>query len=136
MADAIAHRGPDGTGFLLHRDGTRMERLGAIDPDLARSGPPAKVGFAHLRLSILDLSHAADEPMVHGSGELALIFNGEIYNYVELRRELEDLGHEFRSTGDTEVLLAAYSEWGPGCVQRFVGMWSLAMVDLRREILF
>jgi asparagine synthase (glutamine-hydrolysing) len=89
MTASIRHRGPDGDGVYM-------------------KGP---VGLGFRRLSILDLSHAADQPMISDDGQLILVFNGEIYNYVELRSELKALGHEFRSTGDTEVLLHSYREW-------------------------
>lgn len=130
------HRGPDGCGYLLHGHGLPLavaDRLG--DPRLA--GPaPATVGFAHRRLSILDLSAGSDQPMVDSSGRYGLTYNGEIYNYIELRNELSKLGHAFRTQGDTEVVLNAYKEWGTDCVQRFVGMWALAIVDATNSQLF
>jgi asparagine synthase (glutamine-hydrolysing) len=132
MLREIAHRGPDGTGYLTYgpEGGIRV----AAEPE--RRGRRSTVALGHLRLSILDLAPTGDQPMVHPSGEFALVTNGEIYNYVELREELAGLGHGFRSTGDTEVLLNAYAEWGPGCVQRLVGMWSFAILDLRRRHVF
>ena len=137
MADAIQHRGPDGEGYLLcasdgqlrvHHSREVLER-----DDLQRR---ASIGLAHRRLSIIDLSEASAQPMVAKSGELAIAYNGELYNYVELREELVDLGHRFRTTGDTEVVLQAYAEWGSSCVERMVGMWALAILDLRRQVLF
>jgi asparagine synthase (glutamine-hydrolysing) len=80
-------------------------------------------------LSILDLSPLGHMPMRSDDGRLALITNGEIYNYVEIRDELRQLGHRFRSDGDTEVILRAYQEWGAACVERFVGMWAFALFD-------
>jgi asparagine synthase (glutamine-hydrolysing) len=136
MADAIAHRGPDGEGFLLHRPGNPLEVVASVGRDADSEGAPPTVGFAHRRLSIIDLTHASDQPMVHDSGDLALIYNGEIYNYVELRRELEALGHTFASSGDTEAVLNAYAEWGAACVERFVGMWAFTLLDLRRGEMF
>ena len=135
MARSIGHRGPDGEGFLLFgdADGIRVSTEGL---EGARPRGPDTVGFAHLRLSIIDLSEANDQPMTDASGELALIFNGEVYNYVELREELKGLGHEFRTSGDTEVVLASYAEWGEACLERFVGMWAFVMLDLRRRVLF
>lgn len=109
MADAIRHRGPDDHG--VHVSGT--------------------VGFAFRRLSILDLSAAAHQPMLSDDGQVVLVFNGEIYNYVELREELKGLGHSFRSTGDTEVLLRAYLQWGTHCVDKFNGMWAFLIYDGR-----
>jgi len=114
MTASMSHRGPDGEGIYA-------------------AGP---VGLGFRRLSILDLSHAADQPMSSNDGQLVLVFNGEIFNYLELRRELESRGHQFKSTGDTEVLLHAYSEWGPECVKKFNGMWAFVIYDLRRGLLF
>jgi asparagine synthase (glutamine-hydrolysing) len=111
MAGAIAHRGPDGQGTApLPGDGIEG-------------------WFGHRRLRILDLSHAADQPMSTPEGGLLLTFNGEIYNFRELRRELESAGHCFRSSGDTEVVLLAYAQWGTGCVERLDGMFAFALWD-------
>src|SRR5262249_2861685 len=90
MTDVLVHRGPDDSGLFL-------------------SGP---VGFGFRRLAILDLSPAAHQPMTTPDGRFTIVFNGEIYNYVELRKELMSHGHSFRSTGDSEVLLRAWAEWG------------------------
>src|SRR6266849_5191464 len=87
------------------------------------------------RLSILDLSAHGHMPMHSDDGRLALVQNGEIYNYVELRDELRALGHVFRSDGDTEVVLRAYQAWGPACVERFVGMWAFALYDTQAQTL-
>ncbi|MEA2276731.1 MAG: hypothetical protein QOC78_1691 [Solirubrobacteraceae bacterium] len=130
MEVALTHRGPDGSGFLSWRPDGPLHATPAPD-----DAPGAVVGFAHRRLSIIDLTSAADQPMVDAAGELALIYNGELYNYVELREELMERGHAFRGTGDTEVLLAAYREWGRDCVQRFVGMWAFALLDTRARTL-
>ena len=126
MADRIAHRGPDGRGYLVWRPGDELRMSRSVEA--APSGE-ATVGLAHNRLSIIDLREINDQPLVSDDGSLALSFNGEVYNYVELRSELEALGHEFRTSGDTEVLLAAYREWGPACVERLVGMWAFALLD-------
>ena len=113
-------------------------------------GSSAKVILAHRRLSILDLSERADQPLLLdangkarpalarevGSAELALLFNGEIYNYVELREELRRRGHQFRSTGDTEVLLHAYAAWGSACLDRLNGMFAFAIWDRAQRMLF
>ena len=113
---------------------------GTVAPRAGRGRHPhgglcRELGFR--RLSILDLSHAADQPMVSEDGQLVLVFNGEIFNYVELRRELESLGHEFRSSGDTEVLLPhAYREWGRDCLEKLNGMWAFLVYDQRRRLLF
>jgi asparagine synthase (glutamine-hydrolysing) len=114
MTSSMWHRGPDGEGTYI-------------------AGP---VGLGFRRLSILDLSHAADQPMASEDKQLILVFNGEIFNYVELRRELQTLGHQFKSTGDTEVLLHSYREWGRECLEKFNGMWAFVIYDLRRGLLF
>jgi asparagine synthase (glutamine-hydrolysing) len=110
--DELAHRGPDGRGVFAD-DG---------------------VCLGHLRLAIIDLSDAGLQPMAAGS--LRLLHNGEIYNYVELREELRARGHSFRSETDTEVILAAYREWGERCVERFNGMWAFVLWDGDRRTLF
>ena len=133
MGDSIAHRGPDGEGFLMHSPGGQLRMTRSPEEP---AGAPATVGFAHRRLAIIDLSPDNDQPLLDSSGELALLYNGEIYNYVELRSELEALGHEFRTDGDTEALLAAYREWGENCLERLVGMWAFALLDTRRDSLF
>src|SRR3954471_9821550 len=102
MAQVVSHRGPDGEGFF-------------------RSG---RVAFGHRRLSIIDLSEAAAQPMTLAGTGLTITYNGEIYNYRELRAELAALGHVFRTQSDTEVILAAYAQWGSSCLERFNGMWA------------
>jgi asparagine synthase (glutamine-hydrolysing) len=122
----LHHRGPDDRGWLtLDRSGVR-----------AGSAPEPLFGdvvLLHTRLSILDLSSAGHQPMSSPDGRFHLSFNGEIYNYVELRRELESLGHRFVSGTDTEVLLAAYAQWGIAALQRLVGMFAFAVVDAERR---
>lgn len=114
MTALLAHRGPDGEGIWCE-------------------GP---VGLGHRRLAILDLSTAAAQPMSDLSGNLVLTFNGEIYNFRELRERLEGHGHHFRSSGDTEVLLAGYSQWGRDVVQHLSGIFAFALWDARRRELF
>jgi asparagine synthase (glutamine-hydrolysing) len=114
MADSIAHRGPDDSGLYLDQ----------------------QVGFGFRRLAILDLSPAGHQPMCSEDGQLVIVFNGEIYNYIELRDELRAAGYRFRSTSDTEVLLAAYQQWGPECLGRLNGMWAFVIHDRRRGVLF
>lgn len=114
MTDAIAHRGPDGEGF--YKDGF--------------------VGLGHRRLAIIDLSPAGHQPMVTGDGVFALTYNGEIYNFMELRGELERLGHTFTSRTDSEVVLRAYAAWGTSCVEHFNGMFAFALWDKSRQELF
>jgi asparagine synthase (glutamine-hydrolysing) len=135
MGDALEHRGPDGEGYLLAVGEDRLRRLSREQLGAAREAGPA-VGFAHRRLTIIDLSERSDQPLVDESGRFGITYNGEVYNYLELRRELEGLGHSFASSGDTEVVLEAYKEWGPECVHRFVGMWAFAIVDQGRRAVF
>ncbi|MEK6274729.1 MAG: asparagine synthase (glutamine-hydrolyzing) [Actinomycetota bacterium] len=114
MTDVVAHRGPDGEGY--HLDG------------------PA--GLGHRRLAIIDLSDAAIQPLPNETGDLHLIFNGEIYNFAELRAELVAKGHRFRSNTDSEVILHGYEEWGDACVDRLNGMFAFALWDKQRRRLF
>ena len=114
MAQSIAHRGPDDSGLYLDQ----------------------QVGFGFRRLAILDLSPTGHQPMCSEDGQLVIVFNGEIYNYIELRDELRAAGYCFRSTSDTEVLLAAYRHWGPECLNRLNGMWAFVIHDRRRSVLF
>jgi asparagine synthase (glutamine-hydrolysing) len=115
MLGELAHRGPDGWG--IYDDG-------------------AGVCLGHLRLAIIDLSEAGLQPMQSEDGALQLLHNGEIYNYVELRAELEAKGHRFRTQTDTEVILVAYREWGERCVEHFNGMWAFVLWDSARRTLF
>jgi asparagine synthase (glutamine-hydrolysing) len=131
FADATAaasHRGPDGDGCWVEGWDSRRP-LSAL-----RERPPqhASVALGFLRLAILDLGPTGDQPMV-APGDAALAFNGEIYNYVELRRELGALGWSFDSTGDTEVLLKGWIEWGFDVLPRLNGMWAFALYDHRRK---
>src|SRR2546426_59601 len=114
MAQSIAHRGPDDSGLYLDHEG----------------------GFGFRRLSILDLSPAGHQPMCSEDGQLVVVFNGEIYNYIELRDELRAAGFCFRSTSDTEVLLAAYRHWGAECLAKLNGMWAFVIHDRRHGVLF
>lgn len=114
MTRAVAHRGPDGEGVLVE----------------------SNVGLGHRRLAIVDLSADGAQPMTAGQGRHTVVFNGEIYNYLELRAELQALGYVFATRSDTEVLLAAYAEWGPACVRRFNGMWAFALYDRASRRLF
>ena len=122
MSDRVAHRGPDGTG-LVGLDGAAVTR--------AAESTAWQVALAHRRLSIIDLTAAAAQPMVYRD-RYWLIYNGEVYNYLELRAELERLGRTFRTEGDAEVVLAAFAEWGAECFERMRGMWSLVLVDAHR----
>jgi len=107
MTDSVAHRGPDGEGCYT-------------------DGP---VGLGHRRLAIIDLSPAGHQPMMTGDARYVITYNGEVYNFQELRLELEASGHQFRSRNDTEVLLQAYAQWGEACVERLNGMFAFAVWD-------
>lgn len=127
---AIArHRGPDGEGAVWFD--TRQGREVVID-DPARPAS-ANLLLAHLRLAILDLSDLGRQPMGTDDGQLWITYNGEIYNYLEIRAELESRGVVFRSHSDTEVILRAYETWGADAFTRFVGMWAFAILDFRQR---
>jgi asparagine synthase (glutamine-hydrolysing) len=114
MTDAIAHRGPDEEGFYID----------------------SFVGLGHRRLAIIDLSPAGHQPMATEDGNYIITYNGEVYNFQELRVELENSGHKFRSKTDTEVVLHAYVQWGTECIKRFNGMFAFAIWDRTRQELF
>ncbi|MGE0537282.1 MAG: asparagine synthase (glutamine-hydrolyzing) [Pirellulales bacterium] len=115
MLATMPYRGPDAHGTRLFGD---------------------RAGFGHLRLAILDLRPESNQPFEIDGGDLVITFNGEIFNYIELREELEALGHHFRTTSDTEVLLRAYKHWGPAVMPRLNGMWAFAIYDRRHDTLF
>ena len=117
MNAQLARRGPDGAGVWS-------------------AWPVAPVAFGHRRLAIIDLSERSRQPMVDAAIGLALVFNGTIYNYPELRHELIGRGHSFFSDGDTEVILRAYAEWGEACVERLHGMFAFAIWDSAKQRLF
>jgi asparagine synthase (glutamine-hydrolysing) len=114
MSRRLTHRGPDGEGIHIH----------------------ASAGLVHRRLAIIDLSDEGLQPMTSEDGTLWIVFNGEIYNYLELREELIAKGHRFHSHSDTEVILHAYEEWGADCLPRFNGMWGFAILDEKKGELF
>jgi asparagine synthase (glutamine-hydrolysing) len=118
MTDAISHRGPDASGYYFDQKSNYSAGLG------------------HRRLSVIDLSPAGNQPMQFLNGRYWIIFNGEIYNYVELREILTGLGHKFETHSDTEVILHAYHEWGASALKYFIGMFALAILDTLDEKLF
>lgn len=113
MTNALVHRGPDDAGTWCSNDG--------------------RIALGHRRLSIVDLSSLGRNPMSSGNGNYWITYNGEVYNYRALRRELETAGFAFRSHTDTEVILAAYERWGIDCLERFVGMFAFALWDQSRR---
>jgi asparagine synthase (glutamine-hydrolysing) len=133
FAALIARRFGDLDHHRLVAMGTVLSHRGPDDEGLWSDG---RVGFAFRRLAILDLSPAGHQPMQSEDGQFTLVFNGEIYNHGELRRELESLGHRFRSTSDSEVLLRAYMQWGDRCLARFNGMWAFLIHDRVRGVVF
>jgi asparagine synthase (glutamine-hydrolysing) len=116
MTDAIRHRGPDDEGHYLN--------------------PAASVGLGHRRLSFLDLSAHGRQPLSNEDGTVWITFNGEIYNYAEIKQELVQLGHRFRSSTDSEVLVHAYEQWGVAMLSRLIGMWAFAIWDDNKKTLF
>ncbi len=116
--DLVAYRGPDGRGWQVFD---------------SAAGP---VALGHRRLSIIDLSEAGAQPMSYADGRYWITYNGEIYNYIELREELVGRGYVFRTTSDTEVLLAAYAEWGEAALDRLVGMFAFVLWDAREQAIF
>src|SRR4051812_4165016 len=108
MNNAAAHRGPDGEGYWCQNN-VSSGRFTAMSSEVPKE---ATIALGHRRLAILDRSEAGAQPMASPDGRVRMVLNGEIYNYVELRRQLEEAGHRFVSATDTEVALAAYSEWG------------------------
>ena len=115
MTTAVIHRGPDDSGYELFET------------------PKGNVGFGFRRLSIIDLSPLGHQPMRFEEAGLTIIFNGEVYNYAELRTELQGLGYQFKSGSDTEVILKGYHAWGTACVTRFIGMFAIAIYDEQKE---
>lgn len=142
MNDAVSHRGPDGAGFWLGSPtGGRFfsEESLALREGVGNNTPTfqdSNIGLGHRRLAIIDLTDAGLQPMCTGDERLWIVYNGEVYNYIELRKELESLGHSFRSRTDTEVILASYREWGSDCLSRFNGMWAFAILDLEKGAIF
>ncbi|RXK03740.1 asparagine synthase (glutamine-hydrolyzing) [Arcobacter sp. CECT 8989] len=151
MADKIAHRGPDDAGYLCFHTGARHnkrisfyqnltdERFKNIDdmlPSIESSSAQRELHshdydlyMGHRRLSILDISYAGHQPMSDLSKNIWIAYNGEIYNFKEIRKELEELGHRFKSYTDTEVIIYAYIEWGIECIKRFNGMFAFSLYD-------
>ncbi|MDB4270860.1 asparagine synthase (glutamine-hydrolyzing), partial [bacterium] len=114
MNESLVHRGPDAKGIHIQNP----------------------IAFGFRRLSIIDLNSSANQPMFSKDGNLALVFNGEIYNYLELKKELKSKGYHFETSSDTEVILKSYEEYGDQCVEQFNGMWAFAIYDFQKKRLF
>lgn len=134
MTHLVTHRGPNGFGFAYAMPRQRVEII--HNENRPPSLPRPVIGLGSRRLAILDISHQADMPMQIEDGAYCIVFNGEIYNYKEIREHLESHGHRFRTATDTEVILRAYQQWGEDCLHRFNGMWSFALWDKRKQKLF
>jgi asparagine synthase (glutamine-hydrolysing) len=130
-------------GIIDFRSAADADSIRAAAATLYKRGPDDSgvwtsggVGLGHQRLSIIDLTASGHQPMISGDGRFVLVFNGEIYNFQELRRQLDQHNAHWRSQSDTEVILAAYARWGPKCLERFHGMFSFAIWDQRGKALF
>lgn len=116
FTDTLRHRGPDGRGIWHHEN--------------------RSIAFGHRRLAIIDLSHEADQPMHFAENRYSMVFNGEIFNFIEIRNDLKEKGYQFRTDSDTEVVLAAYHAWGAEMLNRFNGMWAMVIYDSLKEECF
>lgn len=150
MSKTLRHRGPDDEGFFLATNHYGKFFSGNDTPEnVSESGliytsidrlqnqhTGFNFGFCHRRLSILDLSPRGHQPMCDSEQKVVITFNGEIYNYLEIRRELQSKGYQFYTQSDTEVILNSYKEWGEKCLQHFNGMWSFVIFDKEKNELF
>ena len=131
--------------FKFNGDGVNEEELKTLNSSLLHRGPDGngiyidvnkRVGLGHTRTAIFDISQAGTQPMSYSDERYWITFNGEIYNFIELRKELQSIGHKFKSDSDTEVILSAYSQWGEQCQFKFNGDWALAIWDNKEKNLF
>lgn len=152
MSRAIQHRGPDGVGFVFFDKKNRphptttstfynKNKQSAINyhpetPIQTLKNTAFQIGLGHQRLSIIDTSMAGHQPMATPDGQLWLTYNGEIYNYIELRKTLQQYGYVFRTQTDTEVILNAYLHWGRACIQYFNGMFAFVLYDRKRQLIW
>jgi asparagine synthase (glutamine-hydrolysing) len=145
MTGLMAHRGPDDEGLLLRgpqgirtfraddiSNEARGDAAHRIPSEFTHDCPGAWLALGHRRLAILDLSPLGHQPMSY-QGRYWIVYNGEVYNYLELRAELQKAGNQFHSQCDTEVILAAYAQWGTDCFSRFNGMWAMAIYDVQTD---
>ncbi len=139
MNKTLSHRGPDDHGYFLasFEDSSSFARFSDNHPRPASSkSSEFNLGFGHQRLSIIDLSSAGAQPMSSANHRLWIVYNGEIFNFVEIREELKAQGVVFQSQSDTEVILHAYERWGKDCLERFNGMWAFAIFDRQKKEIF
>jgi asparagine synthase (glutamine-hydrolysing) len=151
MTDTLRHRGPDDEGFLFLKDSEIISAYGKDTPDGVIqslgdyspkisveniSGENIQFALGHRRLSIIDVSSAGHQPFCDSEKKIWLVFNGEIYNYIELRDELQKKGFLFRTRTDTEVIINGYLCWGENCVEHFNGMWAFVILDGLKNCLF
>ncbi len=147
MVDVVSHRGPDDKGLKYMGLGEADQPAGSTGASAARGGlgpmhensvvpEDSMVALGHRRLSIFDLSAAGRQPMTLGDTGLWIVYNGAVYNFLELRDRLAGMGYEFRSQTDTEVILAAYDAWGESCLEKFNGMWAFVLIDTKSGVVF
>lgn len=143
VSKVISHRGPDDEGYLLfdletmdHKQYRGSDSIDEIQYPHISNAINYNATFLHRRLSIIDLTAAGHQPMSYDNGDYWITYNGEIYNYIEIREELEKEGVKFSSHSDTEVILASYRKWGTDCVNKFNGMWAFAIWDKKEKLLF
>ncbi len=134
MCKVLAHRGPDDEGIVFIKGDKYVEMKGPLQFPLEQAS--FEVGLGHRRLSIIDLSEAAHQPMTNEDGKIWVVLNGEIYNFQEIRETLRKKGHSFKSKSDTEVILHSYEEWGVECLNHFRGMFAFAIWDSNLQRLF
>ena len=149
MSKTIAHRGPDGEGFLVADEKNTTPFFDSLSNNYTRTDLPfipkqhilesssnSFLAFAHRRLSIIDLSETGHQPMCTVDATIWITYNGEIYNYIELKNELKNAGYVFYTDSDTEVILNAYKHWGQNCVEKFNGMWAFCIYDVQQQLCF
>lgn len=130
LGQAISHRGPDDHGYLVWE----KNKIPSISREF-KNYPQATVGLVHRRLSIIDATQAGWQPMSSPDGRYHIVYNGEFYNYLEIKKELQTLGHVFKTRCDTEVLLTSFVQWGKDMLQKIVGMFSFAILDVKKSTL-
>jgi asparagine synthase (glutamine-hydrolysing) len=150
ILDEIKHRGPDDEGYVFFSEKEVLATYGKDTPENVKSSSLSysptcdssnidksfSVGLGHRRLSILDLSEKGHQPMCDDSQKYWMVYNGEVYNYQDIRLELEQLGHQFTTETDTEVVLKSYIQWGKACLHKFNGMWSFVIYNKETKQVF